>query len=125
VEKIKVDKIIKIKCYILMFAKIKTFVQRYKVAIGSVAGAIAGIAFTFPANADLISTTSASDATFLATTGFSMSDLVTKVGTWIMMFLGGGLGLVDAMMGWIIALIVISVIIGLIYKAMRFLHILH
>lgn len=63
-------------------------------------------------------------AQFQSVTGFTFSDLVAKVGTWIMMFLGGGLGLVDALIGWIIALIIIGVIISLIFKAMHFLHIL-
>lgn len=107
---------------------IKSFVLKYKVAIASIGSAIAGVVMALPVGAtsgDLTDTTSMANAQFLSTTGFSMTDLVTKVGTWIKMFLGGGLGLVDSLIGWIIALIIFSVIIALIYKAMRFLHILH
>lgn len=61
---------------------------------------------------------------FSTTTGFAYADLITEVGEWIQMFLGTGLGLVTALLPWIIALIVFGVIISLIYKAMHFLHIL-
>jgi hypothetical protein len=61
---------------------------------------------------------------FTATTGFTYDDLVSKAGDWIKMFLGGGLGLVDSLIGWIIALIIFGIIVSLIFRAMRFLHIL-
>ena len=62
---------------------------------------------------------------FLSTTGFAYSDLVSWAGSIITTVLGAGLGLVNAMLGWVIALAVIGIVIGLIYGALRFLHILH
>lgn len=67
---------------------------------------------------------STSSALFTSTTGFSYADLVTWSGDVIKLVLGAGLGLVNSMLGWIIALAVVGVIIGLIYHALRFLHIL-
>lgn len=69
----------------------------------------------------LISTAS---ATFLATTGFNYSDLVDWAGNILKQILGGGLGLVDALIGWIIAIIIITVIVRLIFHGLRWLHIL-
>jgi len=65
-----------------------------------------------------------SSALFLATTGFNYSDLVTWAGGIILQILGGGLGLVNATIGWIIAIIIITVIVRLIYHGLRWLHIL-
>lgn len=65
-----------------------------------------------------------STAQFESTTGFPFEDLVQWAGDILMTILGMGLGLVDAMLPWIIAIIVISVIIGLIYHGMKWLHIL-
>jgi len=65
-----------------------------------------------------------SSALFLATTGFTYASLVTWAGSIILLILGGGLGLVNALIGWIIAIVIISVIIGLIYHALKWLHIL-
>jgi len=64
-----------------------------------------------------------SSALFLATTGFSYSDLVSWSGDQLLLILGGGLGLVNAMIGWVIALIIITVIVRLIYHGLRWLHI--
>jgi len=64
-----------------------------------------------------------SSALFLATTGFSYGDLVTWAGSVLLVILGGGLGLVNALLGWVIALIIISVIVRLIYHGLRWLHI--
>jgi len=61
---------------------------------------------------------------FQATTGFEYSDLITWAGDIILQVLGGGLGLVNGLIGWIIAIIIFTVIIGLIYKSLKFLHIL-
>lgn len=66
-----------------------------------------------------------SSAQFLATTGFAYSDLVTWMGSILKMILGAGLGLVNALMPWIIAIIIIGVIVGVIYAGLRWLHILH
>jgi len=65
-----------------------------------------------------------SSALFLATTGFSYADLVTWAGSVLLLILGGGLGLVNALIGWIIAIIIITVIVRLIYHGLRWLHIL-
>jgi len=75
-------------------------------------------------NFNLATNMTRGSAGFTAETGWPFSDLVTKVGTWIVQILGGGLGLVDALIGWVIALVIISVIIHLIFKGLRFLHIL-
>lgn len=64
-----------------------------------------------------------SSAQFLATTGFNYSDLVTWAGTILLQILGGGLGLVNSMIGWVIAIIIITVIVRLIYHGLRWLHI--
>lgn len=65
-----------------------------------------------------------STAAFEATTGFSFSDLVEWAGDILVQILGMGLGLVNAILPWVIAIIVISVIVGLIYHGLRWLHIL-
>jgi len=65
-----------------------------------------------------------SSALFLATTGFSYASLVTWAGDVILLILGGGLGLVNSLIGWIIAIIIITVIVRLIYHGLRWLHIL-
>jgi len=62
--------------------------------------------------------------TFYNTTGFDYSDVVTWAGDKVLLLLGGGLGLVDATIGWIMAVIIISVIVGLVYKGLRFFGIL-
>lgn len=64
-----------------------------------------------------------SSALFLATTGFNYSDLVAWAGSILVLILGGGLGLVNALIGWIIALIIITVIVRLIYHGLKWLHI--
>jgi len=67
---------------------------------------------------------SSSTQLFENTTGFAFADLVDWAGDILVTILGMGLGLVDAMLPWIIAIIVISVIIGLIYHGLKWLHIL-
>jgi len=65
-----------------------------------------------------------SSALFEATTGFEYADLVTWAGDILKTILGGGLGLVNALIGWIIALIIITVIVKLIFHGLRWLHVL-
>jgi len=65
-----------------------------------------------------------SSALFLATTGFEYADLVEWAGDVLLLILGGGLGLVNALIGWIIALVIISIIVRLIYHGFRWLGIL-
>jgi len=72
---------------------------------------------------DIATLIASSSALFLATTGFSYGDLVNWAGSILLVILGGGLGLVDALLGWIIALIIITVIVRLIYHGLRWLHI--
>lgn len=62
--------------------------------------------------------------TFQTTTGFSFDDLVQWAGDQLVFLLGSGLGLVDAMLAWIVAIVVIGVIIGLIYHGLRWMKIL-
>jgi len=61
---------------------------------------------------------------FNTTTGFDFSDLVTWAGDILKQILGGGLGLVESLIGWIIAIIIISVIVRLIFAGLKWLHIL-
>jgi hypothetical protein len=70
---------------------------------------------------DLISTSS---ALFESTTGFAFTDLVAWAGDVLLTVLGMGLGLVNAILPWVISIIVISVIVGLIYHGLKWLHIL-
>jgi len=65
-----------------------------------------------------------SSALFLSTTGFTYASLVTWAGDILKTILGGGLGLVNALIGWIIAIIIITVIVRLIYHGLRWLHVL-
>ena len=65
-----------------------------------------------------------SSALFESMTGFAYADLVTWMGGNLKLILGGGLGLVDALIGWIIAIIIIGVVVKLIFSGLRWLHIL-
>jgi len=65
-----------------------------------------------------------SSALFEATTGFEYTDLVAWAGDILKTILGGGLGLVNALIGWIIAIIIITVIVKLIFHGLRWLHVL-
>jgi len=67
---------------------------------------------------------SSSTALFELTTGFSFNDLVDWAGSILLTILGMGLGVVNAILPWVIAIIVISVIVGLIYHGLKWLHIL-
>ena len=66
------------------------------------------------------------DATTLfdTTTGFGLSDLVSWAGDILKMLLGAGLGLIQALMPWIIALLIIYGIVHLIKKGFGFFHVL-
>lgn len=65
-----------------------------------------------------------SSALFQSTTGFTYADLVTWAGGILKTILGGGLGLVNSMLGWVIAIVIITVIVRLIYHGLRWLHIM-
>jgi len=53
-----------------------------------------------------------------------MFHVVEWAGDKVLLLLGGGLGLVDATIGWIMAVIIVSIILGLVYKGLRFFGIL-
>lgn len=66
------------------------------------------------------------DATTLfdTTTGFGLTDLVGWAGGILKMLLGAGLGLLESLMPWIIALLIIFGIVHLVRKGFGFFHIL-
>jgi len=107
------------------YLKSKEFVVRNAKAISASALALVGVlANTRVADASFASMISDASTSFSTTTGFSYADLVSWAGDIILQILGGGLGLVDALIGWIIALVIIGVIVHLIFRGLRFLHIL-
>ena len=108
------------KCMKNKFLKVVSSVQKYAlVALGMVVPFVAQ-----PVGATGLDTLiSDASTSFSTTTGFAFADLVTWAGDILKQILGGGLGLVDALIGWIIALIIISVIIKLIFHGMKWLHI--
>jgi len=59
-------------------------------------------------------------STFETTTGFTYADVVTWMGDLLKLVLGSGLGLLSELMGWIIALVVISAIVYFLYRAFHF-----
>lgn len=61
---------------------------------------------------------------FMTATGFSLQSLIDWVGEIIVQILGMGLGLVKQLLPWILAIIVITVVVRLIYHALKWLHIL-
>lgn len=63
--------------------------------------------------------TSAS-TTFTNTTGFDLGSVVTFMGTLIKLVIGTGLGVLQALLPWILALIAIGAIVYLIYRAFHF-----
>lgn len=67
---------------------------------------------------------SSSTALFETTTGFSFAELISWLGEMLTMILGMGLGLFQALLPWVMAIIVIGVIIGMVYRGLRWLHII-
>jgi len=65
----------------------------------------------------LIATSSASFSTAF---GFSWSDLVTFMKSLLLTIIGAGLGILQALMPYIIGLAVISAIVYFLYRAFRF-----
>jgi len=59
-------------------------------------------------------------STFLTTTGFSLDAVVTWAGTLVKLVIGTGLAVLQALLPWILALIVISAIVYFLYRALRF-----
>jgi hypothetical protein len=64
---------------------------------------------------------SSSSAGFLATTGFSVGDVVTWAGdNLIKLFIGSGLSVLYNLRYWIVALVIISAIVYFAYRAFGF-----
>jgi len=61
-----------------------------------------------------------STAGFLAAFGFSLTDLVDFMTEWLVYIIGAGLGILQALMPYIVGLAVISAIIYFLYRAFRF-----
>ena len=61
---------------------------------------------------------------FFTTTGITITGLMGFIGGLLKQLLGAGLGLVEAIMPWIIALLIIYGIVHLIKKGFGFFHIL-
>lgn len=59
-------------------------------------------------------------STFQTTTGFTYSDLVSWMGDILKLIVGSGLGVLDSLKGWIIALVVIGAVVYFIYRGFRF-----
>lgn len=59
-------------------------------------------------------------STFISTSGFTFADTVSWMAVKLKLVLGSGLGLLDSLMGWIIALVVISAIVYFLFRAFRF-----
>lgn len=59
-------------------------------------------------------------STFASTTGVTFTQLVDFMADQIKLVFGSGLAVLDALMPWIIALVVISAIVYFLYRAFRF-----
>lgn len=59
-------------------------------------------------------------AQFASTTGFSLASVVSWMGDIILLFIGSGLAVLDAMKVWIVALIALGVVIFFVFKGLRF-----
>lgn len=65
----------------------------------------------------LIATSSSGFATAF---GFSLSDVVDFMKTWLLYIIGAGLGVLQALLPYIIGLAVIAAIVYFLYRAFRF-----
>jgi len=63
---------------------------------------------------------SSSSESIIGTFGLSITSYVNFMGTFVKQILGAGLGVLQALMPWIIAVVVISAIIYFLYRAFRF-----
>jgi len=59
-------------------------------------------------------------STFLTTTGFSLASVVDWMGDLLKLVLGSGLGLLQSMIPWIVALALISAVVYFLFRAFRF-----
>lgn len=58
--------------------------------------------------------------TFAATTGFSLASVVTFMGSLMSQVIGTGLGVLQSLLPWILALTAIGAIVYLLFRAFRF-----
>lgn len=61
-----------------------------------------------------------STAGFLTAFGFSLTDIIDFMKTWLLYIIGAGLGILQALMPYIVGLAVISAIVYFLYRAFRF-----
>ena len=61
-----------------------------------------------------------SSASFTTAFGISWTDVVTFMKTWLLQVIGAGLGILQALMPYIIGLAVISAVVYFLYRAFRF-----
>lgn len=61
-----------------------------------------------------------SSAQFALTTGFSLASVVDFMGVLIRTVIGTGLGVLQALLPWILALVAIGAIVYLLFRAFRF-----
>jgi len=59
-------------------------------------------------------------STFNTTTGFELSAVVDWMSSLLLLILGSGLGLLQALMPWIVALALISGVVYFLYRAFAF-----
>jgi hypothetical protein len=61
-----------------------------------------------------------SSAGFLAAFGINVSDVVDFMKTWLLYIIGAGFGVLQALLPYIVGLVVIGAIVYFIYRAFRF-----
>ena len=61
-----------------------------------------------------------SSASFSTAFGFGWTDLIAFMKTWLLQVIGAGLGILQALMPYIIGLAVIAAIVYFLYRAFRF-----
>lgn len=61
-----------------------------------------------------------SSAGFTSAFGLSLTDLTSFMSTWLKYIIGSGLGVLQALMPYIVGLAVISAVIYFLYRAFRF-----
>lgn len=59
-------------------------------------------------------------STFTTTTGFSLSSVVDFMTDMIVLVIGTGLGILQALLPWIVALVAIGAIVWFLFRAFKF-----
>jgi len=59
-------------------------------------------------------------STFASTTGFELSAVVDWMGNLAKLVIGTGLGVLEELMPWILAIIVIAAVVYFLYRAFKF-----